>query len=492
MIYNLLIADDEYFIRQKIKKIIDFELLNLQLIGEASNGKEAIEILSNCHVDIILLDINMPLVNGLDIAKFISINAKDTQIIVLSGYANFDYAQQLMKYGIKDYILKPITEQLLNATLEKVLLSIKKSTLEQIQVLNLRKNQKIHDFKTSISQECNHSELLSQYPYLNQYPLSMYLSIYKKKHITDFIFDLEKILQLQEVRYQTIHEDNHMNVIQVFFISQPTSLLEDLKNYISNSKSYIFISCSNVFTISDNWLPHYTQSFNDLDNRYFYNETTLRVPNLQAIDLKDISKVRGNIIKLTCSKKDDELKFYINKLIASSNNTNTLRLLVHEILISFCLFFDCKECIDVPQIVASILSENTSLDGISHDIIIFQEQYFRTQNNLDSDVLICNKIIKLIGEKFNDFELSVNLIADTVSLTPSYIGSIFKKIHKKSIIEYITDIRLEKAKILLRDESLRISDISIMVGYSDVYYFSKRFKQVYGYSPKQHKYKSST
>ncbi len=128
MSINILIADDEYFIRKRIIKIIDWEGLNLRLITEAENGKDAIKTLRENRIDIALLDIKMPILSGLDVAKFISNKSLKTQIIILSGYPDFEYARRAIDYNVMQYLVKPIDTQTLNECLKKAIKQIEKNT----------------------------------------------------------------------------------------------------------------------------------------------------------------------------------------------------------------------------------------------------------------------------------------------------------------------------------------------------------------------------
>ncbi len=105
---NIIIADDEYFIRQRIIKIIPQEELDIHFIGEAENGIEVLELLRQHPVDLILLDIKMPRMNGIEVAESVYRNYPSTKIILLSGYNDFEYARSAMRFGVMDYLLKPV------------------------------------------------------------------------------------------------------------------------------------------------------------------------------------------------------------------------------------------------------------------------------------------------------------------------------------------------------------------------------------------------
>ena len=115
--YSLLIVDDEPIVRNGIKNLIDFESLNISIVLEAVNGLQALDTVKNNDVDMVLADINMPKMNGLDFAKNAKQHNKDILITLVTGYDYFDYAVSALRYGVDEYILKPVSKK----DIEKVL-----------------------------------------------------------------------------------------------------------------------------------------------------------------------------------------------------------------------------------------------------------------------------------------------------------------------------------------------------------------------------------
>ena len=119
-----LIADDEYFIRQRIKKIIPWEKLNLIFAGEAENGQQVIDHLEKEPVDLLLLDIKMPHMNGIETARYIKEHFPSVHILILSGYNDFEYARTAIRYGVKEYLLKPVAAEELERALSECIQAI--------------------------------------------------------------------------------------------------------------------------------------------------------------------------------------------------------------------------------------------------------------------------------------------------------------------------------------------------------------------------------
>lgn len=121
--YQMLVVDDEYYIRLGIINAIDWNSINIEIIGEAADGASALELARETKPDIVLLDICMPILNGLELMEQLQKEQLDCDIIILSGYDEFEYAQQCIKYGVHDYLLKPIDKQKLKDTVVKTCLA---------------------------------------------------------------------------------------------------------------------------------------------------------------------------------------------------------------------------------------------------------------------------------------------------------------------------------------------------------------------------------
>lgn len=117
---RVLVADDEEKVCQLICKLIHWEELEMKLVGTASNGIGALQMIEAEHPDLVLTDIRMPGYDGMELLKRARIQNPDMEFIIISGYSHFEYAQTAIRYGVSDYILKPVNEEALNATLQKV------------------------------------------------------------------------------------------------------------------------------------------------------------------------------------------------------------------------------------------------------------------------------------------------------------------------------------------------------------------------------------
>lgn len=117
---SLVVIDDEYLLRLGIPQIIDWNALGITIIGEASNGEDGLALVKSLRPDIVLLDIQMPIMNGLSMMEAMKKEAIPSKIVVLSGYNDFEYAQIAMQNGAVDYLLKPVTQENLISSMQRV------------------------------------------------------------------------------------------------------------------------------------------------------------------------------------------------------------------------------------------------------------------------------------------------------------------------------------------------------------------------------------
>lgn len=136
MTYTLMIVEDEYIVRQGIVSLVDFEQFDIQIIGQAENGLQAWEQLQKHSVDILLADINMPHMNGIQLAQLVKEQFPDTHIVFLTGYDDFTYAVSAVKLGADDYLLKPFSREDIETMLGKVIEKLEKER-QQRQVQDL-------------------------------------------------------------------------------------------------------------------------------------------------------------------------------------------------------------------------------------------------------------------------------------------------------------------------------------------------------------------
>lgn len=368
---KLVIADDERLIREGIRYGIDWNMLGIEIVGEAATGREALEMIEKHQPHLLFTDIRMPGLNGLELIKQANQAKKNIKTVILSGYNDFSYAQDAIKLGVKDFLLKPLDDQELYITLKRVIEEINE---EQIAGLEKEKR-KIDEFVKDLSNEIPQSleNLLKKY---SRYFLVVWESA---RGMTP-----EKILMGNG--FQNVYGQNEKNF--GYFIACEEREGASIEFIHQQFKKSSFIGGA-----SD-----YSSDFSIISKLY-----------AQALLAKDHYKSLG---------KEGCLKF-------------------------------------------SELAGNIDL----------------------------TEIIKYITHHYHE-ALTLHDLASSIYISDSYFSRIFKEKTGKKFIDYLTEIRIYKAKQLLEHTDLKTNEVSISVGYPNARYFSQIFKRYTGYVPSEFKKKS--
>ncbi|MDO4599012.1 MAG: response regulator [[Ruminococcus] gnavus] len=500
MSIKLLIADDEYFIRQRIKKIVPWEKLGLTFSGEAENGAQVIEQLEKEPSDILLLDIKMPQMNGIETAKYIKEHFPSVHIIILSGYNDFEYAQTAMRYGVKEYLLKPVANEELERALKECMESIAVESQTRHSLKHYEHFQLCNILAGIRDGALSYQDLCVQYPDFEQFSYSIYCSVYIAEHTTTAIMKLIERFQNQGVTCEYLQESEYIYILQLF-LSDKDCLLHlgsCFTEFIANEPEYVFLYVENIFSVTDDWKPHYTRCLHLLTERYFSADSNLCIsyshPDRPGFQ-EELLKMRKHFITVLNTQNSDTLQDYLDRLFLSiqqKKNCDYLTLVIHEIFVVYHVYFHIPENLaqPIPEFAATIMDAEHSLENLKNEILFYGLQCIKKIDAIPSDIALCGKIIEYIQKHYTDPSLSVSQVAEIFQLHPSYLGSVFKKVQHTSVLQYISDLRISTAQKLLKEGTMKISEIADAAGYSDVYYFSKKFKKACGCSPKEYAAKS--
>ena len=508
---KVLIADDERFTRQGILDMVDWDKLNVSEVKEAYDGINALEILKDFEPNILLTDVRMPRLNGIDLAFKARELYPNCMILFMSGYSDKEYLKSAIKLKAINYVEKPIEIEELEENLNNAILEFVKNTtihnsIEHTianEISSIDNSEAVKSIISSyFSKDFNDKLVDGQY-------VSVLIKIYKiipNKHlfidkIREIIHDCglegfvsmqnEKDIVLQIFFSKNIKSIHNSNVFQSFF----ATLDEYIKNY---SHFYIFVgsivanmqdmhksyaSASSLDTLSFfkdynsviyfEEVPHKTCATID-SNAYLDFKRNLNNEDKQAV-LNDINNITSEFM-LNCGTDINEIKNVYNKF------------LMH--IFNFCHSRNIN--------LNNSVNENTNFNAILQFNNIFEIKHYLLE--IIKDVFSCLKekdiynepalnIIKYINEHYNSYDLSLEDISKNTFLTPAYICVIFKDFTGKTVNKYITEYRIMQAKELLKDSNIKMNDIALKVGYRDGNYFAKIFKKETGYSPSEYRRK---
>ena len=520
---KLIIADDEKWVRTAIKSIIPFEELDLVLSSEAANGIEALELCRRHEPDILLTDIMMPGLNGLELISEIKNILPNIKIAVISGYNDFEYAKTAMKYGIKDYLLKPVDENELVQVLESII-----NDLREAERQNREKETRQEQYEKAFPVMCE--AFLNRLISRNNMTVENIKNEFKKYCIS-FENSSSFILCL------TATDENSMyGGAPEIYLHYKTLVKRCMKRYagavtfpLEQDKSLLVsLACG------DKAARGIEKAFGIcrriLDRKYDLSiscgvsgesHTPCMIQKLfpdaaQALETR-FWNGRGTLARFTagCLSGDPKLSLSeeaLNKIILNIKLSNLQTAVSYIEGVTKTLMMVNKGC--KPELVKEfywqfiqsiiimlniqlpfLRQESTvsgeqpyerirdtifmsDLDGYVKDLLEHIFDFYHDRNPVDSTNLIENA--KKVIESNYAGDISLEQVARHVHLSPAYLSELFKKQTGMSFIDYKTIIRIENAKKLIMIPSMTISEVSTKVGYTDPKYFSKLFKKITG------------
>lgn len=496
MNYQVIIADDEYFIRQKLKKIIPWESLQLTFAGEAENGLEVIELISNTPCDILLLDNRMPKMDGLKALSILREKYPSLSVIIISGYNDFEYARTAIRYGVTDYLLKPVDIQNLIHSLKHCIASISRRQNQEMlysKLMHYERCTLLSNIRNGIVPTQSIFELDSS---LQDYTHSLYLGAYIQDDTAHRADDFTHLLKNHQIYCEYTKESDFITVYQLFFKdhSNSSKIGSILTDFLEHTPCYVFLSIGKLFPLLDEWKPYYKRCVFLLHHRFFTPESNMvleHTPQPSQNYSKEIPGILQNIRLYLSSQNEKDFTAYMEELfttIAHRKCVDFLQLVITELFLHYHMQDSTKQTStqNINQFIQGLFDEEHDLLSLMDICLVKGLECIRESETIPSDAALSKRIISYIQQNYADQELSVAGLAEVFQLNASYMGNLFKNVNNLSILQFITQTRMEAATELLQTGAYKISEIADMIGYSDVFYFSKRFKKSFGYSPKDY------
>lgn len=519
--FKVCIIDDELLVRELIKKSVDFNSLGFEIIGEAKDGRQALAMIDELHPDLLLLDINIPMINGITLAKKVNSQYPEIQIIILTGYSEFDYAKGAIEAGVLDYLLKPLNK----TEFTKALLKAKELLSRQASM-----QQTIHSYQMHQHQLDKEALLLKLIEGSEDYDsLNPELLIRSGIEPDHGPFGLAAILidRLDEL-FSTQMEKNLWkyavaNITQEILESSfPCVVWQDIHNHIillasldTTEQEILFRSCCHqicslvhdtlkftvtlgipaLFTGLRSLSAAYQDALWTLDHRFIMG-------NARCIFRDDLKPSAGLLSSERVEPGGLLLDLRSGSYEKAYNQAETLlsKSLSREqmIFLAVRILSDIITCLEENRISSGHFELDEMLKKLlAIELGIELKQYVLDRLLEASELLsdssglkqnrTVNEAIRYIDENYGDRSLTLTGIAKKLYLNASYLSYLFKQETGLSLSEYLTKVRLREAKRILDEHAgCPLSLLAASVGYNDEYYFSKCFKKAYGISPKKY------
>ena len=545
---KLFLCEDEIVMRDGIKNHIDWEKEGIEFVGEASDGELAYPMILENKPDILITDIKMPFMDGLELSELVKKELPDTRIIILSGYDEFAYAQKAVSLGITEYLLKPISPAKLRDSIRSVADRIEEERAlgaseaewareEQAERRLIEKNRL---FDTLIMNDMSTSEVLDKAKSLDlvltarayqMTLISLTVTGASADSFSESMNRLKKELtELYADKEEYIVFDRGINGIAVLtmadsaeesdaYTREMADNIEGILRRYGDLDHFIGVGIP-VNRLSE--IGHtYYEAARALAKRFFADDKTERVvyaltgqktegPGPDKEDRRDSRKASFNIEPVLDSESphkaiesflrtgtQDEAEPILDSIFSTIGEQNINSLV-------FLNYLTMDIYLAMARFIKEIGADSTDIEnecGNINELITASRSAVETKDYLKKylknviglrDSTSAKKYSKLLGnavryidENYSNEDISLNKVAANVNISPNHFSSIFSQEMGKTFIEYLIGKRMERARELLMTTDMRSSEIAYAVGYKDPHYFSYTFKKTQGMTTRE-------
>ncbi|SCJ38794.1 Chemotaxis protein CheY [uncultured Clostridium sp.] len=495
---RVLIVEDEFIMRQGIKHMINWESEGFTIVGEATNGKEALDLIEEVRPNIIISDIVMPILDGVDFSKLVQKKYPEVQIVILSSYDKFEYVKDTLLSGAVDYILKPT---LTPANLIKTL----KKAVNRIPGMKLIKNDD-EDYHSFIEKYIlGYENVLNEKRFIEVFPHSCFRilgidikGLYEKNEeiVQDVISKLDQFFQ-ENTEYKNIKSvinDRNLFYTINYKLSDDKDIVVKIDSFIRDNicNNNLFFVITEKFTNLLDIKHIYNEKFAPFIIQQFYYEDINLLCTEKCIKEKsekfDFDKFYNEVKIKEFDVAISKAEIYINHAISVKMNEQKLKNLIKNLIYTILVSIEeyCSNTDELRDRYFNIVEKALYSEALKEDTkVIFMELKMIISENCKEEDSIKN-ILEYINNNYASC-LDLGAISQKFNFNYSYLSSYFSNHCKEGFSEYLNKIRVEKACELLKGNKYYVSEISSMVGYSDHSYFCRVFKKSKGYTPSKYR-----
>ncbi|HEX3028566.1 MAG TPA: response regulator transcription factor [Clostridia bacterium] len=511
--YKVFIADDDPYILEGIRHILRWEEFGIEIIGTASNGFEALEALKKHPADILITDIKMPKMDGLELIKRVRDTNPAARFIILSGYDDFEYLKESIKLGIENYILKPINSEELEKTITSTLDKISKDKserLKHIKDMGIIRNNILYRWVTNTISESEFEERtgildidFGKPPYVvctlrllsqtgNQLLFAHAEKIFTEKmsvsgFATVFCTPDGIIIIILSSGGSSSKKSFYEKVVQECLQELGLMKIDYFFTWGSIENDYWLIQRSylNAFEL---------QQYSIILPKNSILDYNLIQKNPEKDKLDDLISI-NEISRFIRSKDKNALYLYIDKIFTCIKSfegvtPSMLKNLSVELLFSITnctriISLGKKSLINELDFSFTDLNKMQSIEDITDFIKAASSKLIDlTSEKYEKMSPLVRRLIHYISEHYSD-DISLKTLSLQLNTNPNYLGKLFKDETSEYFSDYVNRIRIEKAKELLLCPANMTKDIAVQVGYNDVNYFYRAFKKYAEMAPSE-------
>lgn len=515
--------DDRPLFLEYLRSTINWEGYGFEIVAEAKNGIEALEKINDYLPDVLITDINMPKMNGLDLSEKAKEKYPNMDIVLITGKSEFEMARRALKIGVSDYILKPFEKEELILTL----LRLKGNITRSIEIKTNRDSEREIFFESFFRGIIYNDNLEEEY-------LKTKLEVFdvkiKKEEFVVVVIDLleesnngdsaiwnqtaiEMINQMIEIEaYNVAFLDYEGKIISIVEVNENVDIDELNDDYMKLHNLFkkhigidIVIGFGNVCHGFEGIRKSYKEARSALNFR-FDPKFDKSKPFIRFDEISNENKeyafysaqMNEEILKSLRNNNREEAIKLVNSIldeIYSRNLSREYSSIIFMGILSLVLSYITQSGNTVNEVLEDEIDKIVGMSNrrsrreqrdLIIEIISKTTDYFE-KHKVSRSYRITKDGKKYIKEHFSENSLTVSSVASSLYINETYLRTMFKKETGMTVIEYISKVRIKKAKDLILENTYKLSDIAEMVGYYDAAYLSKTFKKYYGISPSKYK-----
>lgn len=538
---KIFLAEDEVIVRETIKRMIPWENLGFELVGEAADGEMALPLLIRQQPDLLITDIKMPFMDGLTLARLAKKEVPGLKVVILSGYDDFNYAKQAINIGVEDYLLKPITK---NALIERLTEIRSRYEDEKTQREYYEKfHREMQAYEKNSSRDFFEALVSGSLDMMEVYKRAEKLGldiVAESYNVLIFTMNCNEDFSGQREGYSS-WEAESLEMLEKFFTGHPFAMLfrsnvfsygvliKGEKNSIRENTRICVEEIRKIFDRKEDnkeWFVAVGESVERLSQiqksyhsasrafsqRYLYDGKVLCYDEMLAMEKKDVTnddseylqKVDVNALNPTILQK-----FLSNGLLEGTKNfvqdyfyaigqepmesvvfRSYVILNVRFSVLSFLKELGCDTKTLEPEDTEEILAEsgrNMESTIAYAEKLVSQAIQLRDRNSGNKNRSILKTAVDFIDQHYMEEDMSLNKAANAANVSANHFSALFSQNMGQTFIEYLTSLRMDKAKEYLRCTGMRSSEIAGEVGYKDAHYFSYLFKKTQGMTPSDYR-----
>ncbi len=532
---KVFLVEDEIVMREGIKNNIPWEEEGFDFVGEASDGELAYPMIRKLCPDIIITDIKMPFMDGLELSRLVKKDFPDVSIIILSGYDEFEYAKEAIRIGVTEYLVKPVSSAKLLEAVKEIGSRIekeneKKKYLEQFkkEMMEMELHEKEKFLHEILSGRSSMTELLEKGTKLNihlaagVYGVVLFMMRQSEEPECTCSKELpaawDAVMELAEQTENIYMFNRGIDGVGFLLLDENEKRMEkkredflkDLAGIASKSGALqYFVGVGNVV----NRLREVHESYKNASkafsyrylisgNRIVYAEHLEEMCEDADIDLKelDLGKIDRKIIKNFLTQGLlEEVSHFIEDYFSSLGCGNVESMLFRQYITTDMYFgtmsfvkelgYDADNVLEIFGDFKTISEVFPSVENTKEYLknMIGEAMNLRDQISVKKYGSLIDDAKAYIERNYDSEDISLNSVATHVNISSSHFSSIFSGEEGQTFIEYLTGLRMDKAKELLMCSSMKSSEIGYAVGYKDPHYFSYLFKKTQNCTPKEYR-----